>query len=57
MYSIEKELFKRMLEKLKDLYGISRMCDEELQSFYGRIGMFPGTGMNIRNYEKQSGQH
>ncbi len=47
---IGSELVKRMLEKLKDLYGISLMCDEELQVFYGRFGMSPGVGMNIRNY-------
>jgi ribosomal protein S18 acetylase RimI-like enzyme len=47
---IGPELLKRMLEKLKNLYGISLMCDEELQSFYGHFGMSPGTGMNIRNY-------
>ena len=52
---IGTELFKRMLEKLKDLYGISLMCDKELQHFYSRFGMFSGTGMNIRNYKKQPG--
>ena len=52
---IGTELLKRMLEKLKDLYGISLMCDEQLQPFYTRFGMLPGTGMNIRNYEKQAG--
>ena len=52
---IGTELFNRILEKLKKLYGISLMCDEGLQSFYSRFGMSPGTGMNIRNYEKQSG--
>lgn len=48
--SIGSELVKRMLEKLKGLYGISLMCDEGLQVFYGRFGMSPGAGMNIRNY-------
>ncbi|MHC5061421.1 MAG: GNAT family N-acetyltransferase [Planctomycetota bacterium] len=53
---IGTELLKRMLEKTKNLYGISLMCDEPLVPFYKRFGMMPGTGMNIRNYEKQSGQ-
>ena len=52
---IGKELATRMLGKLKEFYGVSLMCDEELQSFYARFGMSPGTGMNIRNYERQSG--
>ena len=47
---IGTELFKRMLGKLKGLYGISLMCDEDVQPFYARFGMSPGTGMNIRNY-------
>lgn len=49
-------LAKRMLAKLKQFYAVSLMCDEELQSFYARLGMSPGTGMNIRNYERQSGK-
>ena len=51
---IGTELAKRMLDKLKRFYGVSLMCDEELQPFYSRLGMFPRTGMNIRNYERQS---
>ncbi len=47
---IGTELLKRMLEKLKGLYGVSLMCDKDLQSFYSRFGMSSGTGMNIRNY-------
>ena len=49
-----KELLRRMLAKLNNLYAVSLMCDEELEPFYSRFGMSPGTGMNIRNYEKQS---
>lgn len=46
---IGTEMFNRMLEKLEGMYGISLMCDAELQPYYERFGMFPGTGMNIRN--------
>lgn len=53
---IGTELTRRMLGKLKRFYGVSLMCDEELQSFYAHLGMSPGTGMNIRNYERQSGK-
>ncbi len=52
---IGTELVRHMLAKLKKFYGISLMCDEKPQSFYARFGMCPGTGMNIRNYERQSG--
>lgn len=53
---IGTELARCMLSKLKKFYGVSLMCDEELQSFYARLGMSPGAGMNIRNYERQSGK-
>jgi len=45
----------RYTDSLENLYGISLMCDKELQPFYVRFGMSPGTGMNIRNYERQAG--
>ncbi len=48
---IGTELMRRMLNGLKDLYGISLMCDKELQDFYCRFKMSPGTGMNLRNYQ------
>lgn len=52
---IGTELAKRMLDKLEKFYGISLMCDKELEAFYARFGMSAGTGMNIRNYQSQSG--
>lgn len=52
---IGSELAGRMLDKLKDFYSISLMCDSELQPFYRRLGMSDGTGMNIRNYNRQNG--
>ena len=53
---IGKELVRRMLDRLGDLYAIDLMCDPELQSFYTSLGMRPATGMMIRNYEYQSGR-
>ena len=53
---IGTELAKRMLAKLKQFYAVSLMCDEGLQSFYTRLGMSPGLGMYIWNYERQSGK-
>ena len=54
---IGTELVRKMLAKLKNLYGISLMCDKELQPFYTHFGMSPGTGMNIRKYERQAGNN
>jgi ribosomal protein S18 acetylase RimI-like enzyme len=49
------ELTRRMLEKLKDLYMVDLLCDEELQSFYAKLGMKRAQGMFLRNYERQGG--
>ncbi len=49
------ELTRRMLEKLRDLYMVDLLCDEELQSFYAKLGMKPAHGMLLRNYERQAG--
>lgn len=52
---IGQELTRRMLERLRGLYMIDLLCDPDLQSFYQRAGMFPATGMMLRNYDRQSG--
>jgi ribosomal protein S18 acetylase RimI-like enzyme len=49
------ELTRRMLERLKDLYMVDLLCDEELQSFYAKLGMKRAQGMFLRNYEHQDG--
>lgn len=49
------ELTRRMLEKLKNLYMVDLLCDEELQSFYAKLGMKQTQGMFLRNYEFQAG--
>lgn len=51
---IGQELVRRMLEKLKGLYMVDLICDQELQPFYSRFGMKPAFGMMLRNYERQS---
>jgi GNAT superfamily N-acetyltransferase len=51
---IGSELVRRMLEKLQHLYMIDLMCDPDLQPFYARLGLRPGTGMIIRNFDRQS---
>lgn len=49
------ELTRRILVKLKDLYMVDLLCDEELQPFYERLGMRRAHGMFLRNYERQAG--
>ena len=49
------ELTRRMLDKLRGLYMIDLLCDEELQPFYAKLGMKRGQGMFLRNYERQAG--
>ena len=53
---IGKELLRRMLEKLQNLYMVDILCDAEMQSFYTAAGMQPGIGMMLRNYSRQSGE-
>jgi ribosomal protein S18 acetylase RimI-like enzyme len=52
---IGSELMRRMLEKLRHLYGVDLVCDAELQPFYQRFGLRPYTAMIYRNYTAQSG--
>lgn len=40
---------KRMLMKIKDLYMIDTMCDEDMVSFYEKFRMRKAIGMIIRN--------
>lgn len=52
---IGQELVKGMLELLDGIYMIDLMCDEELQGYYEKIGMYRAHGMIRRNYARQSG--
>ncbi|ALC91772.1 acetyltransferase [Bacillus sp. FJAT-18017] len=54
-HGIGKELVKRMLEELGEIYMIDLLCDPELQPFYESAGMRRATGMMVRNYNRQSG--
>ena len=53
--SIGRELVRRMLEELKDIYMIDLCCDDDLIPFYKKFGMIQGNSMLIRNYDRQSG--
>lgn len=53
---IGRELVSRMLEQLRHLYMIDLMCDPALQTFYGKLEMFPTVGMSKRNFNRPSGE-
>jgi ribosomal protein S18 acetylase RimI-like enzyme len=53
---IGKKLVMLMLDRLKDMYMIDLLCDEEFQLFYENLGMSKAKGMMIRNYECPSGK-
>ena len=50
------QLVKKMFKELDDFYMIDLLCDEELQLYYEKQGMFKSQGMMIRNYNYQSGR-
>lgn len=53
---IGSELVRRMLEKLDGFYMVDLVCDHELRPFYERFGMRAGTGMMLRNFDRQFGR-
>ncbi|CAG9623729.1 GNAT family N-acetyltransferase [Sutcliffiella rhizosphaerae] len=52
---IGKELVKRMLKELKDIYMVDLCCDDDLVPYYEKFGMMRSNGMLLRNYSMQSG--
>jgi ribosomal protein S18 acetylase RimI-like enzyme len=52
---IGRELVRRMLDELADLYMVDLVCDGDLRPFYEALGMKPGTAMMLRKYDRQSG--
>jgi ribosomal protein S18 acetylase RimI-like enzyme len=52
---IAGELVRRMLDKLKHLYMVDTVCDEEVIGFYKKFGFVKHTAMIYRNYTKQGG--
>jgi ribosomal protein S18 acetylase RimI-like enzyme len=52
---IGSELMRQMLNRLRTLYMVDLLCDEEVQPFYERLGMRRALGMAARNYDRQSG--
>ncbi|MFA9556412.1 GNAT family N-acetyltransferase [Evansella sp. AB-rgal1] len=54
---IGRELVKRMLSELKDIYMVDLCCDDDLVAYYNKFGMAKSNGMIQRNYEVQSGKN
>lgn len=52
---IGQELVRRMVDRLRNLFMIDLLCDEDLQPFYEGLGFRRSQGMMIRNYGNQSG--
>jgi ribosomal protein S18 acetylase RimI-like enzyme len=52
---IGRELVRRMLDRLGNLYMVDLICDPHLEPFYGDFGMRRTHGMSIRNYDRQNG--
>lgn len=52
---IGKELIKRMLDELSNIYMIDLCCDDDLIPLYKKFGMIRSNGMLMRNYKMQSG--
>ncbi len=44
-----------MLDRLKGLYMIDLLCDEDVVPFYSRLGFQKAGGMCVRNYQNQTG--
>ncbi|MEK5330896.1 MULTISPECIES: GNAT family N-acetyltransferase [unclassified Lysinibacillus] len=52
---IGKELVRRMLIELDNIYMIDLCCDDDLVPYYEKFGMTKTNGMVYRNYKMQSG--
>ncbi|MFJ5767466.1 GNAT family N-acetyltransferase [Lysinibacillus sp. NPDC093210] len=52
---IGKELVRRMLQELDNIYMIDLCCDDDLVPYYEKFGMTKTNGMIYRNYKMQSG--
>ncbi|MDD0853746.1 GNAT family N-acetyltransferase [Halobacteriovorax sp. GB3] len=52
---IGKELIKRIQKELEHLYMVDLLCDQELISYYEKLGMMKAQGACMRNYDRQSG--
>ncbi|GEL03529.1 N-acetyltransferase [Rummeliibacillus stabekisii] len=52
---IGKDLVKRMLHELEDIYMVDLCCDDDLVAYYEQLDMKQTNGMIVRNYAMQAG--
>jgi len=52
---IGSQLVKRMLNKLEGLYMVDLVCDDDMVSFYERVGLKSHRAMMRRDFSAQSG--
>lgn len=53
---VGRELVRRVVQELGEIYAIDLVCDDELKPFYGELGFVPMTAMSKRNYSVQCGK-
>jgi hypothetical protein len=44
-----------MVGRLRELYMVDLVCDEDVRPFYERLGFMPVRGMALRRYDRQAG--
>ncbi|MFN7973711.1 MAG: GNAT family N-acetyltransferase [Acidobacteriota bacterium] len=52
---IGRELLRRMLAKLDELYMVDLLCDPDMAPFYEKLGLQRFSAMGRRRYERQRG--
>ena len=50
---VGSELVRQMLARLRQLYMVDLVCDDDLEPFYARFGLRRYTAMILRNYDRQ----
>lgn len=51
---IGSELVRRLLLRLKHLYAVDLLCDNDVFPFYEKLGMHKAGGALLRHYDRQS---
>ncbi len=53
---IARCLVEKMLTKLKHLYAIDLVCDEDVAGLYEKLGFKRAQAMIVRHYDRQNGE-
>ena len=53
---IGSDLVRELLDEIGDIYALDVACDPEVEPFYRHLGLRPGFGMALRDYDRQSGR-